>query len=259
MSQEPIKSVRRVFEILEMFDRERRPLAAKEIAAQLDYPLVSAHALVKSMHQLGYLDLGDRKWAYLPSRVFVERLAWIQDSLNNESALLSFVEALNTESRETINLSRRSNLLMQIVHGLEARQAIGVSVRPGTEMPLTHSLTGLAALAASEQGDIGVFLEGLKRTDRKQLSHFDPRQYQSILTELQSTGAVCRTDLFIEGIGAICMPVISRLSNALFVIGVVGPSDRIRQMEREHRRTLKRLSREFRIKPVWKLKTSAGT
>ena len=259
MSQKPIKSVRRVFEILEMFDRERRPLAAKEIAAELDYPLVSAHALVKSMHELGYLDLGDRKWAYLPSRSLTDRLAWTRDSINAESAVLSFVEALNSGTRETVNLSRRSNVSMQIVHGREAQQAVGVSVKPGTEMPLTHSLTGLTAIAATEQDNVDALLTHLCQADKKQVSRFDSALYRSILTELRNTGAVCRTDLFIEGIGAVCLPITSRLTNSLFVIGVVGPSDRIRQQEREHRRTLKRLVREFEIQSVWKLTTPPRT
>lgn len=257
MSQPPIKSVRRVFEILELFDEERRPLAAKEIAVRLNYPLVSAHALLKSMHQLGYLELGDRKWAYEPGRAFLERLEWTRDSLNEESTLLAFIDALNRETRETINLSRRTNGHVKIVRGLEARQAIGVSVKPGTEMPLTHSLTGLTALAATEHGDIDGFLEELRRVDRKQHEQFNRRRYLSILNEIQKTGAVCKTDLFIEGIGALCMPIVSPLTNRFYVVGVVGPTDRIKQQEREHRLTLKRLAREFGVKPMWKLNIPA--
>ena len=49
MADEAVKSAKRVFEILEYFDRERRPLALKDVLEGLDYPASSGSALMKSL------------------------------------------------------------------------------------------------------------------------------------------------------------------------------------------------------------------
>ena len=60
MADAAIKSARRVFEIMEFFDRERRPLGLKSICKTLDYPVSSGAAMLKSLVSVGYLEY-DRK------------------------------------------------------------------------------------------------------------------------------------------------------------------------------------------------------
>ncbi|MEO1244176.1 MAG: hypothetical protein AAFX56_00715 [Pseudomonadota bacterium] len=70
---------------------------------------------------------------------------------------------------------------------------------------------------------------------------------REVKQELVSRGSVARGDLFIQGIGAVCVPVEAQYSGEALVIGVVGPSDRISQHESEHRDALDRVLTEFRI------------
>lgn len=258
MSEVPIKSVRRIFEILELFDQERRPLAAKEIADRLEYPLMSAHALLKSMHHLGYADFDAPKWTYTPSRGFLDVLDWTRDFLDRETDLLDFVSALNRETLETINLSRRVSTQVKILHGLETLQPVGVSVKVGTEMPASQSLTGLTALACLSKSDLEQFLKRLKKSDSKQARILNRRLLSDVAAELEKYGTVSRTDVFVEGIGAVCLPVRAKTTGEILVIGVVGPSDRVRQKDRQHRRILKRLAADFNVETCWKLKTPTG-
>ena len=55
MNDSIVKSVGRVFEVLELFDAERAALTATTIARTLKYPASSTVALLKSIVRLGYL------------------------------------------------------------------------------------------------------------------------------------------------------------------------------------------------------------
>ncbi|MEM6574282.1 MAG: helix-turn-helix domain-containing protein [Pseudomonadota bacterium] len=248
MSDKTIKSVRRVFEILELFDRHRAPLAAKEIARELDYPLTSAHALLKSMHDLGYANYNAEDWTYTPSRNLVAKIEWVREYLERDSRMLDMITRLNEETRETINLSRLTGDQVKIVHGLECRHPVGVSVREGLLMPAVDSLTGLTALSALAGERLDNFLQ-IYRPEAGNLE-----MLETVRTELQERGTVAIMDLFIQGIGAVCMPVKGMLSEDILVIGVVGPSERIREKQRQHRQTLKRLTRQFGVKPHFALR-----
>ncbi|HXC55894.1 MAG TPA: helix-turn-helix domain-containing protein [Rhizomicrobium sp.] len=56
-----IKSAVRVFEVLELFERERRPLTLKDICGAFGYAPSSGAALLKSLVALGYLDYAREK------------------------------------------------------------------------------------------------------------------------------------------------------------------------------------------------------
>lgn len=254
MSDTTIKSVRRVFEILELFDQERKPLAAKEIAKRLNYPLMSAHALLKSMHALGYADFDAPNWTYIPSRNFPALLDWVRDFLDRETNILDFVTALNQETKETVNISRRVNENIKIIYGLESVHTVGVSVKVGTVMPVTKSLTGVVSLSHLEEADLDRFFNDLAAHDADQATGLDRVLIDGVRNELEQYGTSARNDVFIQGIGAVCLPIRTAFSNEELVIGVVGPSDRIAANEIEIRKTIKRLVSEYRIDTFYKLR-----
>lgn len=254
VSDNTIKSVRRIFEILELFDKERRPLAAKEIAKQLGYPLMSAHALLKSIHQLGYADFDPPNWTYVPSRSFLALLDWVPDILERERRLLDFVTELNQETKETVNISRQLNTQVRIIHGLESMHIVGVSVKVGAMMPATSSLTGLAALACLDKEASLQFMNNLEQGDPAQFKQLDRDLIDDVLAELSQRGTVSRSDLFIQGVGAVCLPVWTSQGSDALIVGVVGPSDRILANSENHRRTIKRLAKSYGIKNIYKLR-----
>ncbi len=251
MAENTIKSVRRVFEILELFDKERKPLAAKDIAKRLGYPLVSAHALLKSMHELGYADFDQPTWTYIPSRNFISVLDWVPDLLERERNLLDFVEALNRQTLETVNISRQVNTQIRIMHGVESVHTVGVNVRVGAMMPITGSLTGLTALGGMPSDERIEFLERLESDDPKQYSGFDNRLLDHVVDQLELRGHATQADIFITGVGAVCFPVYTMDKRERLVIGVVGPSDRVIANEVEYRKAIKQLAKEYNIKTVY--------
>lgn len=247
MTDKVIKSVRRVFEILELFDQEKRPLAAKEVSKRLNYPLMSAHALLKSMHELGYADFDPPTWSYTPSRRFVDLLDWAEEFLDRDANVLELVAELNEETKETINLSQRVEAQVKIVHGLEGHYPVGVSVKVGTLMPLTQSLTGITALSCLEPPQYAEAIDLISKDNPELFGDREKSLITQVGKELAEQPTVAGYDFFVRGISAVCMPIKSPVSGAPMVIGVVGPSDRIRENEAKHRKALTRLARKHRV------------
>lgn len=258
MSYEPVKSVRRVFEILELFDDERRPLSANEIARRLNYPLTSAHALMKSMHTLGYAEYDEETWSYLPARALPNILEWVSDLLAQEPTLLRFLAALSHATQETINVSRLAGQHARIIYGLESTHPIGVSVKVGITMPATQSLTGIALLAALNQEQREDYFQRLRSRAPREYDAVKQPVLSAVFSEIQNRGAAIGCDFFVPGIGAICMPIELTHTSQTIVVGIVGPSDRIREHEQSHRNNLRRLVSDFEIQPVYRLRRTSA-
>src|SRR5919204_5284479 len=102
MANAPIKPARRVIEIMEFFDRKRRPIGLKEICDGLGYPVSSGAAMLKSLMLLGYLEYDKASRTYLPTMRIAVLGRWVADQLFNEFKMLPLMEELRERTRETI-------------------------------------------------------------------------------------------------------------------------------------------------------------
>lgn len=253
MSIKIVKSASRIFEILELFNETKKAMPPVEIATKLNYPLASTHELLKTMTALGYFTYGDPKWSYKPSAKLPLVVDWVRDSLTENRSLNQFMAELNEVTKETINLSRQRSHGIKIVKGLECIHEIGVSSKPGTEMTITKSLTGLVSLAALSDSELQAYLANLKTLEPIQFSEVDYAILKSIKDDLKNTGSAMRCDLALEGIGAICFPLKIPDSNEIYVLGIVGPSERIRRNSTSHTRAVKRLVKKHHISLHYKI------
>ena len=254
MAVKLVKSVKRTIEILELFEERQKPMPAVEIAEELGYPLASTHEILKTLFELGYLNYGMPKWAYVPSRRFSTAVDWVHDLTNDYGRLLDFMAALNDETLETINLSRRTRQNSKFIKGYESQHEIGVKSRPGTTMPVTQSLTGIVSLAPLGERELATYLANLKEFDPKQYAEIDRPLIDDILNEVRAYGSSTRCDVLVEGIGAVCFPVMPESSDEVLVVGIAGPSERIRQAEHEHRKTARKLAKQYRVRMPFPIK-----
>jgi len=247
MSVKIVKSASRIFEILELFDQQQRPMPAVEISDSLGYPLASTHELLKTMVELGYFKYGEPKWAYAPSSRFAEILEWVRDSVSDDTRIINFMSALNSRTKETINLSRSIGHEMKIIKGLETQYQLGVSSKPGTHMPITQSLTGITSLAVLSDEKVEEQLNQLQYIDVQQAESFDIEIVYEIIREVRTRGTATRADIMMRGIGAVCFPIKSNQSDEILVAGIVGPSDRILEHAKQHQNTILELAEKHQI------------
>ena len=154
MTADAIKSARRVFEVFEYFDRERRPLSLKEVASALAYPASSGSALLKSLVALGYLDYDGERRTYFPTMRIAALGAWVEQALFGDGALLAFMERLHRLTAETVLLAAQRAIHAQYVHVIRSAEPLQFSVSPGTRRPLAASGMGWVLLSARSEAEI---------------------------------------------------------------------------------------------------------
>ena len=72
-----VKSALRVFEVLELFRAEQRPLRLKEVVARLGHPASSMTGLLKTMLAAGYLEHDQATRAYFPTVRLAHLVGWV--------------------------------------------------------------------------------------------------------------------------------------------------------------------------------------
>lgn len=228
-----VKSVGRVFEALELFDRTRRPMTATEVGRALHYPQSSTLVLLKSMVVLGYLAFDRKEHTYL-STIRVALLGqWLENSLYGEGHLLALLDDIREATGETVSLSCQNDLAMQFTQIRMGTKPLTLNIQSGAVAPLFHSTIGLVALSEKSDDDITSLLERVNRKakggDRK----------GDLATTLQSVRKIRRVgygighNMYVPEIGAIAWLLPPRTGKRSVVLAVAGPSSRIKAAERE--------------------------
>jgi len=230
MSESDVKSARRVFEILETFDRHRRPMALKEILDELGYPTSSGSALLKSLMNLGYLDYDRRQRTYFPTMRVALLGGWVGEALFGDSALLEVMESLHQTCGETMILGIQSDLHVQYVHAIVSNEVLQFRAPPGTRRPMARSGMGWALLAAKSDTEI----EDLRR--RINAKSEEKVSWEEIMTrvhEVRSRGYAFSKSTVTEGAGLIAVAVWRPASGRLFAIAAAGYLPRLERKEAE--------------------------
>jgi IclR family KDG regulon transcriptional repressor len=228
MNRAAVKSVRRVFDVLEMFDRERRPLTLKSVCTALNYAPSSGAALMKSLVLLGYLDYDRRTRSYFPTMRIALLGQWVEGALFGEGAVLRLMRHLHKVTGETVLLAAQSDLSAQYIHAMHGAEPLQAAVPPGTLRPLAHSGVGWLLLSRQGEADIEklcrrIDIETGKRVDRTML--------KKNVAAVRRDGYVFSKHTVSRGMGIIAMLLPQGKFGRVFAIGVAGSVVRLEQKQ----------------------------
>jgi DNA-binding IclR family transcriptional regulator len=226
-----VKSVGRVFEVLELFDRRREPLSATDVERSLGYPQSSTLALLKSMVKLGYLSFDQLDRRYLPTMRVASLGHWVEASFHGEGRLAALVDEIGTLTGETVCLSCRNDLVMQFTHVRLSTQGLILNVAPGAMAPLFRSAIGLCALGAHPDAAIRKLVQRFNRRTRNPADKVDTDKVLQSVHRAQATGYALRYETYIPGISAIAWLLRPETGGQPIVLSIGGPTDRVRHRE----------------------------
>ena len=244
MSAAVVKSARRVFEVLELFDRERTPLSLKAVCAALRYAPSSGAALLKSLVALGYLDYDRATRSYFPTMRIAFLGSWVEEALFGGGAILTLMKRLHAATSETVMLAAQSDLSAQYIHSVHGAKPLQAAVPPGTLRPLANS--GMGWLLLSRQPEPAI--ERLcRRIDIAQGRRVDRIALKRNIAAVRADGYVFSRHTVRRGTGIIAMLLPQAPFGRTFAIGVAG---QVAALEKKQalilaslRRGIKRLSR----------------
>jgi DNA-binding IclR family transcriptional regulator len=228
------KSVARAFRVLELFRAERRPLAAADIGRRLALPQPSTRALLKTLVGLGYLAYTDADRTYWPTPQLTELGHWLASEKRLPLSLTLAVERIAGLAGETTSLCALRDGNAEILHVCKARHPVALQLEPGVGVAAWRTAVGRALLADLPDEEAAGLVTGWLQKERTSTAR---RALQALPRELKrarADGFLAAYDLFLAGVGAVCVPVASSPRGAPpgpLVVAVAGLSDRIRARE----------------------------
>ena len=227
-----IKSVTRVFEVLELFEELREPLTSIKVGRHLSYPASSALALLKSMVSLGYLSFDRIDRSYFPTVRLTLLGQWVERAVHlGDGSLDTLVNALIQATGESVSVSCQNDLDMQFIYIAQGPQHVTVNLTPGTLAPLFQSSIGLTALTVRPNDEISRLAARRNRTVDGKANPVDAAKTLKVVQAIRQRGWYAGYDMYIDGIGAISWVLPTKDGRRSMVLAISGPTERIRKNE----------------------------
>jgi IclR family KDG regulon transcriptional repressor len=222
-----VKSAARVLSIFEYFEKMRTPRTLSEISQDLDYPVSSALALLRSIHSMGYLIYDHQTKSYSPSIRFAMLGQWIHDRLFEGGTIIQMMEHLATLTQETVALGIQNGLQSQHVHIIESPQPLSYKPVAGTLRPLLRSAVGRALLSTQPEATVVKIVERVNALGVDGGRIFKVHDVVSDLADVRKDGFAYSANVFTPGAGIIAVALPLREGDVPMAISVSGPAARL--------------------------------
>jgi DNA-binding IclR family transcriptional regulator len=227
-----IKSVGRVFEVLELFEKLREPLTSIKVGRHLNYPASSALALLKSMVALGYLSFDRIDRTYFPTVRLTLLGQWVERAVHmGEGSLINMIDEMIKVTGESVSISSQNDLHMQFIHIGQGPQHITVSITAGALAPLFRSSIGLVALTLRPDAEIARLAARHNKSAKTREERVDAAEIIKIVEGIRRRGWFAGYDMYVEGLGAIAFVLPTLDGRRSMVLSVSGLAARIRRNE----------------------------
>lgn len=227
MKDSVVKSAGRVFEVLELFNNERKALTATGIARNLKYPASSAVALLKSLVNRGYLSYDPAERTYFPTIQLPLMTRWLEDSFYTDGHLLDLMDEVARATGETVYLAWQNDLEMHLARAkIGAREPASGALEP--RLPIFDSVSGLTALTLKRDVEIAQLAERASMLGKASGTKIDLPSAMDRIRTFRTQGYGVGYDTPQPGSGRLAWAFRPKTVNRALVMMVAGPTERIK-------------------------------
>ncbi|WP_316978271.1 IclR family transcriptional regulator [Shumkonia mesophila] len=207
MRSESIRSVERIFEILELMDAEQRPLNMTEIVDWLGFPASSTAVLLRSMVALGYLHHDRSSRRYSPTVRLAHLGAWAGPHSLPDRRLLAAMREIRERTEQIVFLGHQNDIRVQYLHIEAGERAEEVVPKVGVTRLLVHSGLGLALMSLFNGNAVYSII---RRTNLilPEAETVDTEVVQSAIDACRTVGFVVSENTLRVGHGTLGIPVL---------------------------------------------------
>jgi DNA-binding IclR family transcriptional regulator len=220
-----VKSVSRVFEILELFDVTRVAMTAASISRELKYPPSTTIGLLKSMVELGYLSFDTINFTYIPTMRLLLTSNWVQNLVSCERDIFTIMNDIQEDCGETVMLCCENNGQMQALHTVPGRRPLS-DARAGAYFSIFHNVIGHTALSRRSDYEIVQMAQKIARRPGARQKLNLPRIMQNV-REIRTVNYGVDYHPDDRTVRILAWPVPSRLRDFPLVLSIGGPAERI--------------------------------
>lgn len=190
-----VKSARRVFEIIELFEQLNKPATVSDIVQLSGIPQSSASMLLQTLCRMGYLcwDPDDR--TYMPSLRLNMLGGWVHDIALPRSNLRLAMQELCKRTGLSVVLGQRAGRYVQYAHVVFASSERDDDVPIGVVRPLVETGLGYALMAAMSDDEVRRIAVACLATQERSLVVSDIDQVMAMVAKARRTGYAYSTRL----------------------------------------------------------------
>lgn len=205
-----VKSAARVLELVELLAASARPLALKEIVAELDFPKSSAHALAQTLVSRGYV-VQDASERYALAESCRHGFAGRAREARLIATARPIMEALRDNSGETVMLCVRApRSEIKRLAKCVSQQAVRYDIDLAAPTAVYCTASGRILLAHAGQEAIEAYLECTSLVAHTPFTVTDPARLREILAAVRRDGIAMSNQEFVFGSTGVAAPVRNR-------------------------------------------------
>lgn len=229
-----VKSATRAFELLEVFERERRPMRVNALVEKLDAPQSSVSMLLKTLVSEGYMEFNAATREYCPSARVAFFCEWATHLPHKADAIPQALHELATHTGETVLLGRLDGLQMQYITVVDSQHDLRFAPAPGTKRPPHRSAIGIVLMSTMADDQIGRLLRRYNAElapTEGQRADIEATLREVVLARQQGYYHSC--SLATPGAGVIATLLPTPIRCQRLALGVGAPLDRLQLQKRE--------------------------
>ena len=223
-----IPMLEKSFQILEAFREHRDGLAFTDIASL--YPGFSRSSVFRmlcTLEGLSYLEKLHNDNRYVLGAKFVELGRIAESRLSLLHVAIPFLEVLQKQFNENVNLAIVQNRELLYLHTLESTQPVRVYERPNRRMAVYCSAIGKAILAYLPNGEIENYLQTTRLVPLTPTTITRVSEFRRELQLIRSRGFAIDNEENAEGVICVGVPILNEQSAPVGGISLSGPSLRM--------------------------------
>ncbi|MEU9806961.1 IclR family transcriptional regulator [Mycobacterium sp. NPDC050853] len=219
-----VQAVERAAAILRVLADSPEPLGIGQVARALGLPKPTAHGLIRTLYEVGFVGQDPSTSRYFQSGVIATPpVAHSANSIRAQS--LNYADSLAVRSFETVHVAVLDGAEAVIAHHVFGPNASRDTVDVGARWPAYACALGKVLLAFRPAAADAVFAEPLEPMTHRTVR--TPPQLRRQLAAVRTSGWACDVgELWIDNAG-IAAPIRARGGLVIAAIGVSGPTDRL--------------------------------
>lgn len=153
-----VKSAARALEVIELFDRIKRPASLQEIAQAMGWPMSSTSVLIATLCDMGFLNRHADSHKFAPTMRLPLLGGWIRAGGADGHALAALVTEARRATGCSAVLSTRHGARVQYIYVqlAQAREYVSRNPSSGTLRPICRSAAGIAMLTRESDEQVAL-------------------------------------------------------------------------------------------------------
>ena len=245
-----IQSVDRALQILELLRKNPRGLGVTELSISLQVAKSTAHRLLMSLEEHGYVQKIGRESTYRLGLKFIEMNYTVTKNLNVLEIARPFIENLSKETGEIVHLVTLDGQEIIYIDKVENSSTIRIYSQIGRRGPLHCTAVGKSILAFLEESEANQLIDNI---EFPRFTDYTLTTREALLNELE----IIKKDAYSYdnqehemGIRCVGAPIFEHNGRPQYALSVTGPLDRMSDEILQHhipllKETVKKISRSL--------------